>query len=238
MDYQFPERVGKSLSPVSSIPRPIGRFFVVLLLGILCLSFSRTANPVRAASNKLFVFLGKIQAVDTAARTFTLQAKKQSYVFVVTGQTNIVRNGKAQRFADLKQGQLAEVEMQIGPGGRGMAVSVKLGFYASRELEIRAEQLKWQSWFSATTPAGKTIYGPKIASLVAHIPLWELQAVPTSGPVSGGPFRLSVRPDGTVSNVEILHSTGDKRMDEWAMRWAKKWRFRPNSVVQARIASP
>jgi hypothetical protein len=237
MDRPFPKGVAKSLSRASSIPRPKGGFSVVLLLGVLFLTFGGAVNAARAA-NKLFVFHGKIKAVDTAARTFTLQAKKQSYVFVITDRTRIVRNGKAQKFADLKQGQLAEVEMQIGPGGKGMAVSVKLGFYTSRELDIRAEELKWQSWFSATTPSGKTLYGRDFVRLIAHLPLWEPIAVPTSGPVSAGLFRLSVRPEGTISNVEILHSTGDKRLDEWTMRWAKKWRFRPNSVVQARIASP
>jgi hypothetical protein len=95
MDPPFPERAGKLLSLVSSIPRPIGRFPVVLLFGVLCLTLGGTANAVRAANNKLFVFHGKIQAVDTATRTFTLQTDKQNYVFVVTDQTKIDKNGKA-----------------------------------------------------------------------------------------------------------------------------------------------
>ncbi len=114
----FPERVGKSFSLVSSIPRPTERFSVILLVGVLCLTLGGTANAVGGANNKLFVFHGKIQAVDTAARTFTLQTNKQNYVFVITDQTKITRNGKAQQFADLKPGQPAEVEMQIGAGQR------------------------------------------------------------------------------------------------------------------------
>jgi hypothetical protein len=152
---RFPEPVRKSLGLVSSIPRPTGQFSVVLLFGILCLTFGGAANAVRAANNKLFVFHGKIQAVDTAARTFTLQADKQSYVFVVTDQTKMVSNGKAQKFADLKPGELAGVEMQIGPGGKGMAVSVRLGF-DSRQLDSRVSTSQFLSLFAATTPDGKT----------------------------------------------------------------------------------
>jgi TonB family protein len=234
---RFPERVGKSLSLVSPIPRPIGRFSVVLLFGVLCLTFGGAASVARAANNKLFVFHGNIRAVDTAARTFTLQSNKQSYVFVVTDQTKIDKNGKAQKFADVKPGQLAEVDMQIGPGGKGMAVAVRLGFNSPYELDARATEAWLESQFRGTTPDGKTISWKELSRLVVHRPLWEMQAVPTSGWIGGGVFRLSVRPDGTVSNVEVLRSTGDKRLDEWRMRWAKKWRFRPNSVVQATVAT-
>jgi hypothetical protein len=119
VDLPCAYRVGKVLSRVSSLQRPLGRFSVVLLSGVLCLTFG---GPVSAANNKLFVFHGKIQAVDATARTFTLQVDKQSYVFVVTDQTKIVTKGKTQKFADLKQDQSAEVEMKIGPGGKGMAI--------------------------------------------------------------------------------------------------------------------
>ncbi len=236
MDPPFPERVGKSLSLVSSIPRPIGRFSVVLLFGVLCLTFGGTANAVRDANNKLFLFHGKIQAVDTAARTFTLQADKQSYVFVVTDQTKIVRNGKAQKFADLKQGQLAEVDMQIGAGGKGMAVSVRLGF-ASGQLESRAYELQFGSLFAATTPSGKTISGPELSRVVVYKPKFEpIYPSPQFGPSTRfGVFLLSVRPDGTVSNVEVLHSTGFGILDKRTAKWATKLRFRPNSVVHVRV---
>jgi hypothetical protein len=215
----------------------MGRFSVVLLLGILCLTLGGTTNAVRAANNKLFVFHGKIQAVDAAARTFTLQAKKQSYVFVVTDQTKMVRNGKAQKFADLKQGQPAEVEMQIGPGGKGLAVSVRLGFYSSRHLDVHARELRLESLFAATTPGGKTISWPELRPLVVHLPVFD-PIIPTTafGPFKPAVFLLSVRPDGTVSNIEMLNSTGYNDLDKRGAKWATKWRFRPNSVVQARVA--
>jgi hypothetical protein len=172
MNPPFPERVAKSLGLVSPIPRPIGRFSVVFLFGVLCLTFGGIPNAVGDANNKLFVFHGKIQAVDAAARTFTLQTDKQSYVFVITDQTKIVRNGKAQQFADLKQGQLAEVEMQIGPGGKGMAVSVRL-IRNSYQLDYRVRELQLQSLFAATTPSGKTISGTQLERLIVYKPPFE-----------------------------------------------------------------
>jgi hypothetical protein len=41
---------------------------------------------------------------------------------------------------------------------------------------------------------------------------------------------------GHESNVELLHSIGCNVLDKWATQCAAKWRFRPNSVVQARVA--
>jgi hypothetical protein len=214
----------------------MGRFSVVVLLGVLALSFVGTANTARSA-NKIFVFHGTIKTVDTTARTFTLQSNKQSFLFVVTDQTKIVSNGKAQEFADLKKGQLAEVDMQIGPGGKGTAVAIRLGFYSSYELDARATEAWIESQYKGTTPDGRTIRWKELRRLIVHRPLWEMHAVTTSGSISGGIFQLSVRPDGTVSNVEVQRSTGDRRLDEWGMRWAKKWRFRPNSLVQATVAT-
>ncbi len=235
MDVPCPKRVGNSLGPVSSIQRPIDRFSVVLLSGILGLSFAVAANAAQNANNKLFVFHGKIQAVDTAARTFTLQMNERSYVFVVTDQTRIVRNGKAQQFADLKQGQPAEVEMKIGPGGKGMAVSVTLGL-DSRESSSSVRASQFQSLFAATTPDGKTISWPELRRLVVQWPVFPVLPSMESGPFKTGVFLLSVRPDGTVSNVEMLHSVGYDRLDKRAAQWTMEWRFRPNSVLQVRVA--
>jgi TonB family protein len=234
MDRLVGERAGMSLSLVSSIPRPIGRFSVVLLFGVLCLNFGETAHPAGEANNKLFVFDGKIQWVDPAARTFTLQINERSYVFVVTDQTKIVRKGKTQQFADLKQGQPAEVEMKIGPGGKGMAVLIQLGF-SSRESSssVRASQL--ESLFAATTPDGKTISGRDVGRLVVQWPVFPTLPSIESGPFKTGVFLLSVRPDGTVSNVEMLHSTGYDRLDKRATQSMKEMRFRLNSVMQVRV---
>ena len=187
------------------------------------------------ATNKLFVFHGKIEAADAATRTFTLQADKQSYVFVVTDQTKIVKNGKAQQFVDLKLGEPAEVEMQIGPGGRGMAVSVRLES-SSREPNSRVGASEFQSLFAATTPDGKTISASELRPLVVNMPVFPNMPSSELGPLKIGVFLLSVRPDGTVSGVEMLQSVGYDRLDQRSIKWAMEWRFRSNSVRQVRLA--
>jgi TonB family protein len=204
--------------------------FAVTLMLIGC-----AVSAADKATNKLFVFHGKIKAVDAATRTFTLQADKQSYVFVVTDQTKIVKNGKAQQFVDLKLGEPAEVEMQIGPGGRGMAVSVRLEF-SSRELNSRVGASQFQSLFAATTPDGKTISASELRPLVVYEPVFPFMASSELGPFKIGAFLLSVRPDGTVSDVEMLQSVGYDRLDKRAIKWAMEWRFRPNGVRQVRVA--
>jgi TonB family protein len=235
MDAPFRKRVGKSLRLVSSIQRPMGRFSVVLLFGVLCLAFGETAKAAGDASNKIFVFHGNIQSVDPAARTLALQMDKRSYVFVVTDQTRIVRNGKAQKFADLKQGEFAEVEMKIGPGGKGMAVAVRLGL-SPRESSSSVRASQFESLFAATTPGGKTISWPELRRLVVQWPVFPVMPATALGPFKPAIFLLSIRQDGTVSNVEMLNSTGYNHLDKRGMQWAREWRFRPNSVVQVRVA--
>jgi hypothetical protein len=125
--------------------------------------------------------------------------------------------------------------MKIGPGGKGMAVSVKLEF-SSRESNTRASASQFQSLFAATTPGGKTISASELKSLVVHAPEFPTTNVVESGPYKIGVVLLSVRPDGTVSGVETLHSVGYDRVDKRVTQWAMGWRFRPNSVLQVRLA--
>jgi hypothetical protein len=112
-----------SLTKMKIIPR----FLLVFSL----LSAVLARQETLAATGKIFVFRGRIQAVDAAARTFILQAEKKTYVFSVTDQTKIARNGATQGFTYLKRGQDAEVDMQIGSDGKGVALFVNL---ASRDL--------------------------------------------------------------------------------------------------------
>jgi hypothetical protein len=227
MARSFRKRFGNL---VSSIQRPIGQFSIVLLFGVLSLTSGQIAIAAVDASNKIFVFRGKIQSVDAAARTFTLQMNEGSYVFVITNQTRIVRNGQTRQFADLKQGQPAEVEMKIGPGGKGLAVSIQLGI-SSRESSSSVRASQFQSLFAATSPGGKTITWPELGRLVVQWPVFPILPGIESGPFKIAVFLLSVRPDGTVSNVEMLNSTGYDKLDKRAAKWALVWRFRSNIVV-------
>lgn len=200
----------------------IPRFLLIFFL----LAAVAATQEVLAATKKVFVFRGRIQAVDAAARTFTLQAEKKTYVFRVTDETKIARSGVAQRFTDLKRGRDAEVDMKIDPDGKGVALSVNLGSVDAVE----------QFLFAATTPSGQTLSAQQLKPLIlhaawpaakrTHVFNWHLKL---------GVFLLAVRSDGTVEKVEKLQSTGHPGLDGEIMRTFMKWRFRPNSVNSVRV---
>jgi TonB family protein len=200
----------------------IPRFLVVVFLLVAVVA----AQEVLAATNKVFVFRGRIQTVDAAARTFTLQAEKKTYVFSVTDQTKIARDGAIQTFSGLKRGQDAEVEMRIGPDGKGVALSVDL---------ISAANSIVRSLFAATTPSGKTLSGEQIKPLVLYANWPPDRYTRVHWHLKIGVFLLGVRSDGTVEKVEKLQSTGHSGLDGDLVATFMKWRFRPNSVTSVRV---
>jgi TonB family protein len=198
---------------------------LAVVFGIFAL---HVAAVPAATTQKVYVFRGKIQSVDAAARTFTLHAEKKTYVFNVTDETKIAQNGAARKFTDLKRDKLAEVDMKIGPGGKAFALSVKL---------IPSSDIVGQSYLAATTPNGKILSAQEVKPLILAEP-WPSSVAP-SGPIvwehKTGVFLLSVRSDGTVAKVEILQSIGQSSLDaEWVKAFMK-WRFRPNSVKEVRV---
>lgn len=178
-----------------------------------------------AATSKVFVFRGRIRAVDTAARTFTLQGDKKTYVFNVTGRTRIIRNGISEGFFALKRGQDAEVDMKIGPDGTGVALAVRLGSTAALE----------QLLFAGTTPGGRTLSAQQLKPLILHATMPAGTYTRVSWQLKLGVFLLAVRSDGTVEKVEKLQSTGHSGVDGEIARSLRKWRFRPNSVSSVRV---
>ena len=45
-----------------------------------------------------------------------------------------------------------------------------------------------------------------------------------------GLYRLNIKPDGTVSSVTILKSTGHILLDQAAIHAFRQWRFRPGTL--------
>jgi TonB family protein len=206
---------------------------VAICLGLLTVG-SSLAKPA-ASPVKLFVFHGKVQSVDPGARTFTITSDLGSSVFDVTKETRIFRHPNSMRSREItldniKVGEAAEVFVGGGSTQRATAVLVKLE-YDSRNATI-------PSLFAAKTVRGGNVSGPDLAKLVTYMP--NLGAFTTSidyGAARQGVFLLSVRPDGTVSKVEVLSSIGYGELDEKTKSWLMKWRFQPNSVVEVRVPS-
>ena len=70
------------------------------------------------------------------------------------------------------------------------------------------------------------IYAP-----VPHVPP-EAKAKHLAG---SGLFQFHVRPDGTVSSVEVIQSTGHKILDNVSVEAFATWRFKPGSPSKVKI---
>ena len=95
-----------------------------------------------------------------------------------------------------------------------------------------------ESLYAATTPGGKTLAAHELKPLILSAPMPK-QTLEMIGylRLKIGVFLLTVADDGTVSNIEILQSTGHRRPDDEIIRALKRWRFRPGSVRQVRVPS-
>jgi TonB family protein len=101
---------------------------------------------------------------------------------------------------------------------------------------FRLPDAVYQSLFVGTTPGGRMLSFPELAPLVVYAK-WptNLITIRTSWRFKIGVFLLHVRPDGTVSDVETLHSIGHPTANADSVRAFKQWRFRPNSVKAVRV---
>jgi TonB family protein len=50
-----------------------------------------------------------------------------------------------------------------------------------------------------------------------------------------GSYRLNIKPDGTVSSVTVLKSTGYILLDQAAIHAFRQWRFRPGALHALKI---
>ncbi len=93
-----------------------------------------------------------------------------------------------------------------------------------------------QSLLAGTTPQGKMLSANEVKPLMLHAP-----SPPARLGVMGytnlriGVFLLKVRADGSVSQIEVLQSTGAAIADSEVKNTFRKWRFRPGSLAEVRV---
>ena len=84
-----------------------------------------------------------------------------------------------------------------------------------------------------STPARGTVeHGKRHAALYAPRPQLSVGMRYLSGK---GLFALHIRPDGTVSNVETLQTTGHNELDNASIAAFSKWRFYPGEAKVAKV---
>jgi hypothetical protein len=203
-------------------PRPI---LTALVATFLSLDFA-SAKP--APAGELHTFFGEVKAIDLAAKTLTLKSSGKSFVFHITKETKISSFRKYIRLEQVRPGQAARVVMRVGEGGRGIALSIRF------DQDVGVASIL--SLYSVKTMKGQTVSGMAFEDYVVERP----PADAWSGGVRyeaqrPSMFQLFIRPDGTVSEAKPLGGLGYPQLNERAVKWCKRWRFRPNSVTEARM---
>jgi hypothetical protein len=186
------------------------------------------ASAKPAPASELHTFFGEVTAVDLAAKTLTLKSRGKSYVFHITRETQISSFRSHIRLEKVRPGQTAKVDMRVGDGGRGIAVSIRFDAHAGIENLL--------ALFSVKTIQGHTISGTAFNEYVVDKPPDDSWT--GGGAYEGGRmcmFLLFVRPDGTVADAKPLGTLGYPQLNERAVKWCKRWRFRPNSITEARM---
>ena len=195
---------------------------------LACLFAFDFASAKPAPAGEHHTFTGEVKAIDLAAKTLTLKSGGRSYVFQITDKTEISSFRSHIRLEKVKPGQTARVVMRVGERGMGIAVSIRFDVHTGIE--------NLAALFSVKTIHGQTISGPAFNDYVAEKPPPDNWS--GGGAYEGGHmcmFLLFVRPDGTVADVKPLGTLGYPQLNERAVRWCKRWRFRPNSITEARM---
>ena len=181
-----------------------------------------------ATATELHTFYGDVKAVDQAAKTITIRSSGKSFVFHITNETKMTSRWGPVRLENVKRGQGAAVVMRLGPGGLGIAVNI--------HFDLGRSAANLQSLFGVKTIGGEIITGMAFNNYVVSKPPDEGWTTGiTYQKLRASMFVLTIQRDGTVADVQAVQGTGYQELDERAAKWFKKWRFRPNSVVEARM---
>ena len=192
--------------------------FGLLVLGCL---------PVHAAT-ELHTFYGDVTAIDRAAKKITIKSSGKSFVFQITDETKMTNARGPFTLNNVRLGQGAAVVMRLGPGGVGIAVKI--------HFDLGRSMARLQSLYGVKTIGGEIITGMAFNNFVVSKPPDESWSTGiTYEKLRPSMFVLTIERDGTVADAKPVQGTGYRELDERAVRWFKKWRFRPNTVVEARM---
>jgi hypothetical protein len=83
-------------------------------------------------------FHGKVRAVDSKARTLTLQGKEKDRVFQLTEQTKIQRDGKPETLEEVRPGESVGGLARESSAGVWELVTLNIGERASKSKQPKA----------------------------------------------------------------------------------------------------
>jgi TonB family protein len=202
-------------------PRILPALIVTLLVSFL------SANA--APDTGLHAFYGQVVLIDPAKKLIVIQSHKQRLVFHYNEQTRLSSTLGEVHMDRVIRGTNAVLVMRLGEGNVGIATEIR--------LVPSPSWAQTRALISARTVHGETINGPPVGKFVVYKP----EITGWTGGASferrnnAGLFVLSVAADGTVANVAVRQSTGYSELDTRAQNWMKKWRFKPNSVIEVQL---
>src|SRR5436190_7739851 len=197
-----------------------------VILSLLLTSF---VSAKAASDSGLHTFYGEVVAIDQAKKVLQLKSGNQRFLFHYNDQTKITSTSASVRLDRILRGTGAAVVMRVGEGNAGIALQIR--------FVPNANKMETLAVISGRTVRGETIKGIAMSNFVDYQPpsdAWSgAQTVENSK--YPGLFVLSIAPDGTVSNVTLRTSTGYPELDARALKWMKKWRFRPNTFTEVQL---
>jgi TonB family protein len=181
-----------------------------------------------SAPQNLHTLYGEVRAYNPATKIMILRSNGQNLSFQVTNETHLSSRYGHVTFDKIKRGSGATVTIKVDASGHATAIHIR--------LEPDTSLAKSLTLFSVKTTGGEVISGMAFNNYVAYQP-------PSDAWMGGVPFEsaresmfiMSVQPDGTVSDVKPLRGLGYPELDARAKKWLKKWRFKPNTITEARM---
>jgi TonB family protein len=204
------------------------RFPEILITIGLTFFLATVAPAAEPASKELHVFSGEVIGVNPAAQTLTIKSGGKSFVFHITPETKLSSDSGHIRLDTIQRGQGATVVMRLGAGNIGIAVKVLILHDATGS--------RITSYYSAKTIDGDTVHGNAVGNYVAFEPPpdeWSTSLEYRRH--NGAMFILTVQRDGTVSEVKPVATLGYPELDARAIRYFKRWKFKPNTVTEVRM---
>jgi TonB family protein len=201
---------------------------LLLSVVVLTLSISDLAFGKEVSSEKSYALFGDVVTIDP--HSLTIKSGGKRLVFRITGETKI--NGLDRRpiqFDQIKPGDAVTVMMKLGPGNVGIAVIIR--------VDVGASSSNFLKLLRARLISGEVISGMAINNYIEFKPAddgWS-GAGTFEHEYHDGVFLLEVQRDGTVGMVKMVKSMREHELDLRAIKWLKKWRFKPNTVSEVQM---
>jgi TonB family protein len=192
------------------------RPWYLLSFVIITLIASECAFGKEASSGDYYSFYGDVLAVDP--HSITIKSGGKHLVFYHTVSLDQVKPGGS-----------ATVMMKLGQGNAGIAVRIRFDSEANVPKSLKL--------YAARTITGEVISGIAVSNVVSYQPPddgWK-GGPSLEGDYHEGVFVIEVQRDGNVSQVKMVKSLGDRKLDLHAIDWLKEWRFKPNTVSEVQM---